>query len=445
MFQPYNLTPLDHFSPPGHLNASLIFSLADKDHAQVLRRMEGAIARVVSEFPFLTGMVVPSTQPEGRSNVLQVRPATAAELKECPILVTQHHTEPTPLTVEGKYNTVLMPFPVVYPPPNPSHVLRFKANVIGDELHIVWCFDHRVIDGSGFAVLIFAFASFCHDPNAPGPSAGEDKVSTDSSRVPISVLRVLDGRKIEKLWQACNSALQSLPEIYTKGLSEMTLSPNLIVSALANICSNRARSRAFPNEQESSSEMFLVANIRKALNLPRGYIGNTILGLTSKFDVSAHPPLEVLQNIHVPLPLNPVGPEDIWRICNIAQTLQEESIHMDKRHAQGMIATMSRKHDWSSFQPRWGMQSFVCVSDLKRGWLWRDCGPLGDLQLFDLPFDAIPGFCWIMPDSPSDSLLPYPSWRLRWNLERAAIEHLSSDPLFQWASTPSEDREHAKI
>ncbi|KAJ5365386.1 hypothetical protein N7517_008272 [Penicillium concentricum] len=465
MFQPYNLTSLDHFLPPVHLNLSLAFSLTDKDRVQALQRMEDAMARVLSKFPFLAGMVVPSTQRNGRRNALQVRPATAAELEECHILVTQHHIESTALTVDGKFNTALTPFQIVSPPPNPSPVLRLKANVIGNELHLALCLDHRVMDGSGAFAFISTLGAYCRDLNAPGsfttslaqeetrkhieeiastatpqdlpwtkfpPQTSEDEVPPDSNQVPISIPHVLDGRKIKMLHDACNSVLQSLHEKYKKDLPEMSLSPNLVVTALVSICSSRARSKAFPDKPELSSTMFVVENLRKALNLRRGYMGNVIVANQSPCDGSAHPPPEALQNIHVPEPLSPVGPEDIWRICNVVQTLQEASGRMDKQYAEGMIATMFRECDWASFRPGWGVD--LLVSDIKSAKPFANFGPLGDLQSFDVRFDAFPGICWIMPNPPSDSTSPDPCWRLRWVLERAAMECLSSDPLFHWAS-----------
>ncbi|KAJ5977671.1 hypothetical protein N7501_001013 [Penicillium viridicatum] len=476
MFQPYNLTPLDHFSPPGHFSVSLTFSLIDKDRVRVVQRMEDAVARVVSKFPFLTGMVVPSTQPDGRRNALQVRPVTAAELVECPILVTQHHPESTAVSVDGKLNTALMPFPIVYPPLNPSPVLRLKANILENKLYLVCCFGHRVMDGSGLFRLVATFAAFCGDLNAPGPCTtpraqeetrqhikkvastatpqdlqwttfpvptSENKVSTDYNRMPISSPHVLDGRKIKMLHEACNSALQTLPRKYRKGLPEMSLPPSLVVSALVGICSSRARLGAFPDKPELSSEMFIVENIRKALNLRRGYMGNTIVGTESKCDGSEPPPPEALRYIHVPEPLSPVGPEDIWRICNVAQTLQEASGLLNEQHAQGMVAKMSHKRDWSSFRPGWGVN--FLVSNIKSASPYVRYGPLGDLQLFDLVFDTAPGFCWIMPNLPSDAASSYSCWRLRWILERAAMECLSSDPLFQWASAPSTASTSANI
>ncbi|KAJ5365289.1 hypothetical protein N7517_008175 [Penicillium concentricum] len=455
---------------------SVAFSLVDKDRVQVLRRMEDAFARVVSKFPFLTGMVVPSMELDDRSNALQLRPATTAELEECPLLVTQDHTESTTLTVNGKFNTSLMPFPIVSPVPIPSPVLRLKANVIGDKLHLVLCFDHRVLDGSGVFLLLSTLSAFCRDLNAPGPfttpdaqeetrnyieeigstatpqdfqwttfpsQTNEDGASIDVGQMPISSPHILDGRKINLLHNACNSALQSLSKEYTMGLSEISLSPNLVVTALVSICSSRARSKAFPDKPELSSAMFMVENVRKALNLRRGYMGNTIVGNQSASDSSAQPPPEILQHIHMPKPLSPIEPEDIWRICKVAQTLQEASGRLDKQRSGGMIATMFRKRDWASFRPGWGVN--FLISDIKSGKPYRNFGPLGDLQLFDVPFDASPGFCWIMPNLPSDSLSPVSCWRLRWNLERAAMEYLSSDPLFQWASTPSKNTRDVEV
>ncbi|CAG7939782.1 unnamed protein product [Penicillium nalgiovense] len=476
MFQPYNLTPLDQFSPPGHFAMSLTFNLIDKNRAQVLQRMEDAVSCVLSKFPFLSGMVVPSTQRDGKSNALQVRPSTAAELEEGPMVVTQHHTEPTALTVDGKFNTALMPFPVVSPPRSPSPVLRLKAHVIEDNVHLVLCFDHRVMDGSGIFVLLYTFAAFCHDLNATGPfttsqaqeetrqhieqvastatprdlqwtslptPTSEDEAFIGYGRVPIGSSHVFDGQKINMLLEACNSALQSLPETYRKDIPEISLRPGLLVSAMLGICSNRARLRAFPDEPQLSSDMFIVENLRKALKLHRGYLGSTIGATQTKCDGSAHPPPDVLQNIHVPEPLSPVGAEDIWRVCNVAQSLQEASGRLDKLYTEGMIAKMSCEQDWSSFRPGWGVN--FLVSDIKSAKPYGNFGPLGDLELFDLHFDTQPGYCWIMPNLPSDPALSYSCWRLRWVLERAAMECLSSDPLFRWASTPVTASTHAEV
>lgn len=160
-------------------------------------------------------------------------------------------------------------------------------------------------------------------------------------------------------------------------------------------------------------------------------------------DGSSHPPSDALQNIHVPKPLSLVGPKDIWRTCNVAQALQEASGHIDKQYTQGAIATMPRERDWGSFGPGWGVN--FLVSDIKSASPYMNFGPLGDLQLFDLRFNTAAGFCWILPNLPSDSASSYPCWRLRWILERAATEYLSRDPLFQWASTPSTTSRHAKF
>ncbi|KAJ5964845.1 uncharacterized protein N7479_004721 [Penicillium vulpinum] len=474
MFQPYNLTMLDHLPPRMHLNPYFTFNLIGKDRVQVFQRVEDATSRLASKFPFLAGVVVPSTQPVGRSNAFQVRPATAAELEECPMLVIQHHANSTALSVEGKFNPALVPFPLIYPNPSPSPVLRLKFNVIGDKLHMVWCFDHRVVDGSGVFFLFYTFAAFCRDLNAPEPTTihaqekirqhieeiattstpldlqmpasppptSEDEVPTGFSRVPISSRYVLDGQKIELLHEACNSAIRSLPETYKKNIPNLSLPPSMVVTALVGICSTRARLRAFPDDRELTSEIAVAANIRKAIDLPPAYLGNAIMNLQSTCDSSAHPPPDILQKIHVPGPLSPIGPEDIWQICNVVQTLQEGSRLLDKEFAQRKIATMVREHDWSSIGPKTGA-NFI-VSDISAAKPYANFGPLGDLQLFDLPFDTFAGICWIMPNLPSD---PKSSscWRLRVALERAAMECLSSDPLFRWASTPSTASRQTRI
>ncbi|KGO66223.1 hypothetical protein PITC_046070 [Penicillium italicum] len=139
---------------------------------------ENTVACLVFKFFFLTGMVVPSTQPDGRSNVLQVPPATASELGKCHILVTQHHVASTAVAWDGRFNTAMMPFLTVHILPSPSPVLRLMANVLGDDLYMVWCFDHLVMNGSGFCFahyfrrfrLRFKFPRTTHN-------------STDTSRI----------------------------------------------------------------------------------------------------------------------------------------------------------------------------------------------------------------------------------------------------------------------
>lgn len=81
-------------------------------------------------------------------------------------------------------------------------------------------------------------------------------------------------------------------------------------------------------------------------------------------------------------------------------------------HGQGVIATMSRKRDWSSFQPRYGVNLFV--SHMKAASPYVNLWLLGDLQSFDMHTDTVPGICFILPDP----LASEPSWRLRLVLER---------------------------
>ncbi|KAJ5473750.1 hypothetical protein N7475_003316 [Penicillium sp. IBT 31633x] len=475
MFQPYNLTPLDHAVPAVHFNPILSFSLIGKDVLHVLQRAEDSLARLLFEFPILTGMVVPST-PDGRSNAFQVRPASAAEIEDEPFFTTQNHTQSTALTVDGRLNPVLIPFPILNPPASPSPVLRLKANVIEDKLLLVWCFDHRVMDVVGFLALLATFATFCRDPKTseplvttpdaqekarehiedtalttepqrlcwtsfPPPTSGDESF-IDSSEVPISSFHVLDARKIKMLYDACTVAVLSLPENYRKSLPFISFPPNLVVSALVGLCGSRARLQAFPNQQDQPSNLLIAANIRKAAELP-SYIGNAVFVVESAFDDAALPPPEALENIHVPGPFGTVEPEDIWQICKIAGNLQQGLHRLDKQHVQGMIATMSHRHDWSSFRPGFGGN--LHVSDIRAASPYVSYGPLGDLLLFDLPFDAVPGTCWIIPNLPSDAASPNSCWRLRLTLERAATECLLSDPLFRWVTAPSPTPEYAKL
>ncbi|KAJ5787985.1 hypothetical protein N7457_002975 [Penicillium paradoxum] len=477
MFQPYDLTPLDHAGPVVHLNPTLSFNLTGKNRLEVLRRAEDALDRLLSEFPVLTGMVVPSTHADGKSNAFHVRPASADEIEDQPFFIAHNHVEHTPLTLNGRFNPALTPFPILSPPRSPSPVLRLKANVIGDRLHLVWCFDHRVMDGLGFLTLLTTFAAFCRDPDTSGrlittphkqerarqhiddiastserlglswtrfphpPS--EDEMFKDPSQVPISSYHVLDARKIKMLYDACTVILYSLPERYRRGFPDVFFPPSLVVTALVGFCGSRARSRAFPDQQKQPSNVFVAANIRKAAELPSSYLGNAILAVESACDSAVPPPREALENIHVPGPLGTAEPEDIWRIWNTARNLQQQFNRLDSHRVQGMIATMSDKRDWSSFRPGFGVN--MHVSDIRATSLYVNYGPLGIPELIDLPFDDVPGVCWIMPPHPSDPPSSYPCWRLRMILERTAMECLSNDPLFQWVTTPSPASRSAKL
>jgi hypothetical protein len=397
-----------------------------------------------------------------------VQPASATQIEDYPILVIQEHTESTPKTVNGRLNPALTPVPMLYPASNPSPVLRLKTNIVRDELILVWSCDHRALDGTIFLAIFDEFATFSRDPNSPrklatapdvqdktrqeiheiasaikpqrlpwtliSPSASRAKESRefiDSCRFALSSSYVLDHQKIVLLRDAYILAGSSLPEKHSKSPPSQITPLNMIVSALVSLCTNRARLKAFPNEREQPSDLLIATNIRKAGHIPRSYMGNCILPAESKGGSSVLPPPEVLHNIPLRGSLGALQPEDIWHVYNIAKNLRQARELLDRERIQGVIANLSRSHDWGSFQPGYGVSMFI--SDIKAASPYMNLGPLGDVQSFDMYVETLPGLCFILPDPPGSE----PSWRLRLVLERAAMECLSSDPLFRWALAPT--------
>lgn len=414
----------------------------------------------------MTGMIAPKVNYDDKA--LEVRSATASEVQEYPMLVIEHHPNGTPISVNGTTNPIFEPFPHVTPPRTPSPVIRFQANIVGESLIMVWCIDHRAMDGSAGLAVVKAFATLCQDPTAPCdvlfPTPDKNKKARKylmeikslsqpysvkwpfkpsgcrgsglhSKRPLISSSLLLDPLKIELLRKACEYARESVCH-HKNEVCHPPLATLSVLCALAGILGAQARSKAIPGEQAHSSNIIFAANVRRVLGLPRTYLGNAFMHTST--DCNDLPPMpESLQYIPI---LGPATPQDIWRVCAVALDLQTNSAQLKKEGVEGAIATVSRTRDWSSFQPGYGLN--MSVSDITAGadYVYGNWGPLGELLSADLPCDKIPGMCWILPSPPGKRT----EWRLRIILEDLATKCLLEHPLLRWASTKSPER-HSKI
>lgn len=290
LFEPYSLNSLDYIAPEIHLNPIFFFDLFGKSHVQACRRLKEATASLVLRLPIVTGMIAPKVNYDDKA--LEVRSATASEVQEYPMLVIEHHPNGTPISVNGTTNPIFEPFPHVTPPRTPSPVIRFKANIVGESLIMVWCIDHRAMDGSAGLAVVKAFATLCQDPTAPCdvlfPTPDKNKKARKylmeikslsqpysvkwpfkpsgcrgsglhSKRPLISSSLLLDPLKIELLRKACEYARESVCH-HKNEVCHPPLATLSVLCALAGILGAQARSKALPGEQAHSSNIIFAAN-----------------------------------------------------------------------------------------------------------------------------------------------------------------------------------------
>ena len=91
---------------------------------------------------------------------------------------------------------------------------------------------------------------------------------------------------------------------------------------------------------------------------------------------------------------------------------------------QGILRTIVTSDDLSTCFPDYG--NSIIVSNLRWMNFYPDFGPLGKVQRYDIPENKVPGVCWVLPARASTD-----PFEIRFVLEKAAMERLQEDSLFQ--------------
>ncbi|KAI9038260.1 uncharacterized protein KD926_010916 [Aspergillus affinis] len=467
-FKPYSLTSLDQTIPSSHHYTSLLFSLPPDHVPHALNRLEGAVLRLISHYPFLTGNVTSSLPSNASStlnnsdNAFEVQPVTASLMQHIPMLQTQHHSATSTFPPSNHANHTFLPFPQFSLPTEPSPSLRCKANVVGTKLMLVFGWDTRVMDPGAVFAVVRALAEFCRDPMAAreelpvsdpwSEAQGQGKRACDdvfsglglSSAVHIrqgstgprtwmgmtpieqvssmSETRTarLNGDKIAMLTDACNLLVRRVGG----GALPGRLYQEDVVSAVLGVVGSRARGHrddsysrsetAYADEDEGT--ISVATDLRHLSPLPSSttYMGNA----TVSIPVPTRPNnLPVLVGSQMRSLLPDISPRDLYRICNVAVSLRGGISALDKgRELNTSLNTNEKAGTGNSMQ----------IHSLRPLDFYMDFGPLGRVRDVKAPGSRENGTCWILPEHETGG------WDVAVTVEQKAMEKLSADRLVRW-------------
>ncbi|KAK2764572.1 acetyl-CoA synthetase [Arachnomyces sp. PD_36] len=452
-FRPYNLSPLDNILPPCHMFMFLTF---DSYSSEGIDALKTGVTRLSAHFPFLTGVVVPSSQPAGKQNVFEVQPASSSFMEKYPMLQVAYNPELDFLSPDDFIDQNYLPIQFLTPPTEPMPLVRFKANLTNRKIILSVAYFHRALDSTGVSVVLKTLAALCKDPNAspdllPTSTRAEETsrqhlidsaakypvpfnwtsvpLSPDVSppdsvgKVPISRRFKLDAKKITLLKDACNAAITRLPPD-ANGVKPSPLTSNDIITALVGLCGNRARLDTVL-ESNPPPKVIIAANVRKPSLLPATYVGNALAAVEAPYDAAVLPEGTGLHGLSAEL-----AREDLSRLLNIAFSLRIEVNALTKSYMQGILCNIANTPDMCSFFPAYG--GSIIVSSLRWMDFYLDFGPLGKVQEYDIPETKVKGVCWVLPSRDLRGDVGSQPFELRFVLERAAMEQLQNDSLFRW-------------
>lgn len=441
----------------------LTFDLKGKDRDAALVRLEVASTRLFSHLPFMGAFVSPCTDRDGSGSAFRVHSASNDTV---PLFQLQEHAPSTPLLVNGDLNPEFLPSPEPVRPSHPCPVLRIKANVVGDALYLILPTHHTVLDGLGSLVVCKILAQLCRDPYTPakglptsaaeqeemrahiaklGASSTPQPLRWDSSLPHLSPLNPKEYRnmtlnrlygfraeRVRQIQQACQVILD---ENALDTGKKVRLSTSLIVSALLAICCDRAQ-RAAGLGEICRPSFSVCLNIRRQLNVLPTYMGNAVVRVNCPQDPRILGPTKANPTYFV----SGLAADDVHQICNIALSLSQEIQAYTPDHVAGMMGTLHASENWSSAVPPFDGLRFT---DMHKMDFYDDYGPLGELQDFVVAGNKTAGVAWMLPTKPPPSGSKRSGhYELLIALERAAIEELEKDQLFQWvtATGPSKTK-----
>ncbi|CAG8898818.1 unnamed protein product [Penicillium egyptiacum] len=454
-FSPYNLSFLDHILPPCHIFMFLSFNNASIEGIDALRT---GVTRLCEKFPFLTGLAVPSSQSAGKEGVLEVQPASSNFLERYPMLQVAHSPGMDEVSRDDFIQQQYLPIPFLIPPTEPMPLVRFKANVTRTMIILSVAYFHRALDSTGVSVVLKTLSELCKNQDATStnvltnseaeessrqhltkfkasqplpfnwtlvPLSFDTTPAADPSRIPISRHFSLNPQKVTFLKDACNGIIKSLAHGDSKKPNLVT--SNDIITALVGLCGNKARLEVVP-ESVQSPKVIIPANVRKQCQLPANYMGNALVAVESDYDTFLLPEEMVLQSFPASLDQKQLG-----HPCSIAISLRKEISDLTEGYLQGILRTISDSNSFSSFFPAYG--SSIIVSSLRWMDFYLDFGALGKVQRYDIPENKVKGVCWVLPARDLGGDINSQPFELRFVLERAAMERLQEDNLFQWVLT----------
>ncbi|CAG8402890.1 unnamed protein product [Penicillium salamii] len=206
-FNGFELTPADYTFPMFYSAGSLSLRLeAPETGVPVLR---GGIERLISHHPFLAGVVLPSVENPGTFRVARASENLLPAVPMCTVKLLPDLQIPSSKIAaarkdEAAYDRnhllTVVPVHVAESSAEPP-VIRFQINVLGNGLILGIFFNHTVIDGTGFGILIQSLAICCREHNTPSAVTPlpSDPSYEESSRAILATI----GRDIKATKPKC--------------------------------------------------------------------------------------------------------------------------------------------------------------------------------------------------------------------------------------------------
>ncbi|CAG8018240.1 unnamed protein product [Penicillium nalgiovense] len=428
-FPAYNLTSLDHILPPCHIFMFLSFEEASMEGIDALRQ---SVIRLSEHFPFLTGMVVPSSQSLGKAEVFEVKSASLAFLQKYPMLQVAFSPEMDKIAQDDFIQQKYLPIPFLSPPSRAyasgvSVVLKTLSEFCRapeatlDSLSTSDAAEktvrQHIIDFRAKEPLPFKWTSVPLSLDATTPE--------DHAQEPVSRHFSLSTHKVALLKDYCNKIITS--ESHGDPEKSRLCTSNDIITALVGFCGNKARQEIVP-ETVSPPRVIIAANVRKQCRLPPNYMGNALVAVEATYDSLR----QVHGMSHLGFPAN-LSQNEVDHVCSIAIALREQIGQLSESYLQGILHNISDRNNLSSFYPAYGRS--IIVSSLRWMDFYSDFGPMGRVQKYGIPETKVKGMCWVLPVRDLGVDVASQPFDLRFVLERGAMECLQQDGLFTWMMT----------
>ncbi|KAH8426548.1 uncharacterized protein LDX57_004284 [Aspergillus melleus] len=451
-FDPFLLTPLDHYLVVGGIGAygCNYFTFQTPNADDALEALHTGVARLLRELPFLGGEVAP--RDGDPRHQLEIRPSAPERFESHPMVVVRHLHKPLPAlseighAIDTNGDSAFRPLPNKGPE-GFKPVLRFQANVFHGGIVLCFCWNHLLIDGPAVSNIIKAFAQCCRDGddvslaeerrqnelaremifdiiNRPAP---ETSTNTDEIELhelaPFSTEDIpretflLSPRLIEELKSACNKHLAE------SGRPDQYCATNDIIMSLLWIATARA---SIPQEKRCYSMHFAVTmGKRSQPRIPDSYMGSTLflegaqIGPQEFADALAFidsSSVSTLPTAYIPL------------LAILSSRIRARILATDDAHLTRTVHELYKTAEWDA-QP--GKLGDILFSNLSFNTCYQhDFGSrLGHVQGFE-PRTVYPSIAYLKPRKPVEGGLG--PWEMTVMFDKERLEVVKKDALLGW-------------
>ncbi|PLB52521.1 hypothetical protein P170DRAFT_462441 [Aspergillus steynii IBT 23096] len=456
-FDPFLLTPLDHYLVVGGIGAygCNYFTFQTPDADAALEALQTGAARLIRELPFLGGEVAP--RENDPRHQLEVRPSGPDRFESHPMVTARRIDAPLPAVseighaIDADGDGVFRPLPSKGPEEF-KPVLRLQANMYHGGIILCFCWNHLLIDGSAVSNIMQAFARCCREGDAV--SLVEDRRQNELARdlifdiinrpvpegyqplkdiemhelAPFSTEDIcretllLSPDRVEELKSACNNHLASSSSSGEQGSYCAT---NDIVMALLWIATARA---SLPQDKRCYSMNFCVSMGKRAQPaIPASYMGSTLF-LTG-VEISRDELADALAAIDASSTSTDTLPTAyIPLLSTLAARIRAKIVASDDAHLTKTVHELHKIPEWDA-KP--GKLGDILFSNLSFNTCFQhDFGAqLGRIVEFE-PRTVYPSIGFLKPRRlVAGGLAP---WEMTVMFERERMEVVKKDGLLGW-------------